>query len=192
LPTRLGERGHGLAETTDVYGFGKENARFLAAMNTKGTILVVDDEESHRYTTRLMLQHAGFQVREATTGQEALQLAEEHPDVIILDLHLPDIAGVEICRILKAAPGTAAIPVLHVTALYPGAEERAEALAAGADGYVTRAAAGHDHNSARPPRRVRPTSGRARRTRVRRAVPSIPDATGAERTRRAGEPCSPA
>ena len=50
LPTRLGERGHGLAETTDVYGFGKENARFLAAMNTKGTILVVDDEESHRYT----------------------------------------------------------------------------------------------------------------------------------------------
>ena len=138
MPTRLGERGHGLAETTDVYGFGKENARFLAAMNTKGTILVVDDEESHRYTTRLMLQHAGFQVREATTGQEALQLAEEHPDVIILDLHLPDIAGVEICRILKAAPGTAAIPVLHVTAVYPGAEERAESLTAGADGYVTR------------------------------------------------------
>jgi CheY-like chemotaxis protein len=65
-------------------------------MNTKGTILVVDDEESHRYTTRLMLQDAGFQVREAATGQEALQLAEEHPDVI-----------------LKAAPGTAAIAVLH-------------------------------------------------------------------------------
>jgi len=43
LPTRLGERGHGLAETTDVYGFGKKNARFLATMNTKGTILVVDE-----------------------------------------------------------------------------------------------------------------------------------------------------
>ena len=138
LPTRLSERGHGLAETTDVYGFGKENARFLAAMNTKGTILVVDDAESLRYTTRLILQHAGFQVKEAATGQEALRLADEDPDVIILDLHLPDVAGVEVCRILKAAPGTAAIPVLHVTALYPGAEERAEALAAGADGYVTR------------------------------------------------------
>ena len=177
LPRRSGARGHGLAETTVVYGSGKENARFLATMNTKGTILVVDDEESHRYTTRLMLQDAGFQVREAATGQEALQLAEERPDVVILDLHLPDIGGVEVCRILKAAPGTAAIPVLHVTAVLPrrrragrGARRRRRRLRDAA--ARPRAAAGHDHNTARPPRRVRPMSGRARRTRVRRAVPS--------------------
>ena len=107
-------------------------------MDTKATILIVDDAESLRYTTRLILQHAGFQVKEAATGQEALRLADEDPDVIILDLHLPDVAGVEVCRILKAAPRTATIPVLHVTAVYPGAEERAESLAAGADGYVTR------------------------------------------------------
>jgi hypothetical protein len=67
-----------LAETTAVYVSGKKNARFLASMNTKGTILVVDDEESLRYTTRLMLQDAAFEVTEAATGQEALQLAEEH------------------------------------------------------------------------------------------------------------------
>src|SRR6267378_527065 len=107
-------------------------------MNTKPTILIVDDEEAHRYTTRLILQQASFQVKEAATGQEALQLADEDPDLIILDLHLPDVAGMEICRILKAAPRTATIPVLNVTAIYPGAQERAESLAAGADGYVTR------------------------------------------------------
>jgi DNA-binding response OmpR family regulator len=107
-------------------------------MNPKATILIVDDDESHRYTTRLILEHAGFQVKEAATGEEALRLAEERPDVVILDLHLPDVAGVEICRTLKTAPQTSDIPVLHVTALYPGAEERAESLAAGADGYFTR------------------------------------------------------
>jgi len=107
-------------------------------MNTTPAILIVDDEESHRYTTRLMLQHAGFQVKEAATGEEALRLADEYPDVIILDLHLPDVPGVEICRILKTTPRTATIPVLHVTAVYPGAAERAEALAAGADGYIMR------------------------------------------------------
>jgi sigma-B regulation protein RsbU (phosphoserine phosphatase) len=107
-------------------------------MNTKPTILIVDDEESHRYTMRLILQHAGFQVSEAATGDEALRLVDEHPDVVILDLHLPDVAGIEICRILKTTPRTATIPVLHVTAVYPGSAERAEALAAGADGYVTR------------------------------------------------------
>jgi hypothetical protein len=107
-------------------------------MNPKATILIVDDDESHRYTTRLILEHAGLQVIEGATGQEALRLAEERPGVIILDLHLPDIAGIEVCRTLKTAPRTADIPVLHVTALYPGAAERAESLAAGADGYFTR------------------------------------------------------
>jgi CheY-like chemotaxis protein len=107
-------------------------------MKPKGTILIVDDDEAHRYTTRLILEHAGFEVKEAATGHEALRLAEEHPDVIILDLHLPDIGGIEVCRRLKTTPQTEDINVLHVTALYPGAQERAESLAAGADGYFTR------------------------------------------------------
>ena len=107
-------------------------------MNRKANILIVDDDESHRYTTRLMLEHAGFHVKEAATGQEGLRLAEEHPDVIILDVHLPDVAGIDVCRRLKSAPQTADIGVVNVTALYLGAEERAEALAAGADGYFTR------------------------------------------------------
>jgi DNA-binding response OmpR family regulator len=122
------------------YAFGKENASlrpFEVTMDAKA-VLIVDDDEFHRYTTRMMLQNAGFEVREATTGQEGLRLAQEHPDLIILDLHLPDISGVEVCRLLKASSQTASIPVLHVTAVYPGSEELSEALEAGTDGYLTR------------------------------------------------------
>jgi sigma-B regulation protein RsbU (phosphoserine phosphatase) len=107
-------------------------------MKRKANILVVDDDPSHRYTTRLMLEHAGFRVTEAATGMEALRLAEDRPAVVVLDLHLPDVTGLEVCRLLKSTPRTADIRVLHVTALYLGAEERSESLAAGADGYFTR------------------------------------------------------
>jgi DNA-binding response OmpR family regulator len=107
-------------------------------MNGKALILVVDDEPSHRYTTRMMLQHGGFEVMEASAGYEALSRVGERPDLIILDLHLPDISGIEVCRVLKAAPTTATVPIVAVTAVYPGTEERREALDAGADGYLTR------------------------------------------------------
>jgi sigma-B regulation protein RsbU (phosphoserine phosphatase) len=107
-------------------------------MDGKATILIVDDEADHRFTTRLMLQHAGFEVKEATTGREALRLAEERPDLVILDLHLPDISGIEVCRRLKTASQTSSVPVVHITAAYPGSAERLEALEAGTDGYLTR------------------------------------------------------
>jgi DNA-binding response OmpR family regulator len=107
-------------------------------MDRRASILIVDDDEANRYTTRLMLERAGFGVREAETGRGGLELADEGPDLVMLDLHLPDISGLEICRQLKASARTSFIPVLHVTAMYPGSEERAEALAAGADGYLTR------------------------------------------------------
>lgn len=107
-------------------------------MDGTGTILIIDDNEANRYTTRLMLERAGFDVREAETGRRGLELADEGPDLVIVDLHLPDISGVEICRRLKTSARTSVMPVLHVTAMYPGSEERTQALAAGADGYLTR------------------------------------------------------
>jgi CheY-like chemotaxis protein len=102
------------------------------------TVLVIDDQESHRYTTRLMLQQGGWEVKEAATGQEGLRLADELPDLIILDLHLPDVSGIEVCRRLKSSPRTTSIPIINVTAAYAGSEERSQALDAGADGYLLR------------------------------------------------------
>ena len=107
-------------------------------MTAKGTVLVVDDQESNRYTTRLVLQQAGFEVKEAATGYDGLRQAGERPDLIILDLHLPDISGIDLCLLLKSSPATARIPVINVTAAYAGSEERSQALDAGADGYLTR------------------------------------------------------
>ncbi len=105
---------------------------------SKATVLVIDDQESNRYTTRLMLQHAGFEVKEAASGYDGLRLAGELPDLIVLDLHLPDISGIDVCLLLKSSPRTASIPVINVTAAYAGSEERTQALDAGADGYLTR------------------------------------------------------
>ncbi len=101
-------------------------------------ILHVDDDEANRYVHTRMLQRAGFNVTEASTGKQALQLvAEIVPDLIVLDVKLPDIHGFEVCRKIKANPNTASIPVLHLSASFIQMEDKAEALEGGADGYLT-------------------------------------------------------
>jgi CheY-like chemotaxis protein len=101
------------------------------------SILVVDDAEATRYTLARMLRKARYEVREAGTGGEALRLAAEQPDLIILDINLPDLSGHEVRRRLKADPTTAAIPVLHLSASFVESDNRAEGLEGGADGYLT-------------------------------------------------------
>ena len=102
------------------------------------SILHVDDDEANRYVHTRMLQRAGFNVTEASTGTQALQLAAEiKPDLIVLDVKLPDIHGFEVCRKIKADPATAFIPVLHLSASFIQMEDKAEALEGGADGYLT-------------------------------------------------------
>jgi PAS domain S-box-containing protein len=76
-------------------------------------------------------------VREASTGAEALRLASEQPDLIILDINLPDLNGRDVCQRLKANPETASIPVMHLSASFVDSEHRAEGLESGADGYLT-------------------------------------------------------
>src|SRR5262245_28071332 len=100
-------------------------------------VLVVDDRESSRYAVSRILQKAGFTVREGSTGAEALRLAAGRPDLVILDVNLPDLSGYEVCRQLKSAPETASIPVLHLSATFVGSEARSEGLEGGADGYLT-------------------------------------------------------
>jgi two-component system cell cycle sensor histidine kinase/response regulator CckA len=102
------------------------------------TILLVDDAEKVRHVTRRILQGAGFAVREAATGTEGLRLAAERPDLIILDVRLPDLDGFQVCRRLKTDPVTTAIPVLHLSGVYRGVHDRVRGLETGADGYLTK------------------------------------------------------
>lgn len=101
------------------------------------TIVNVDDSEIPRYTVSRILRHAGFNVQEAATGEEALTLAKAVPDLILLDINLPDISGFEVCRRLKAAPETAGIPVVHLTNIYRDHDSRELSLRLGANDYLT-------------------------------------------------------
>ena len=102
------------------------------------SILYVDDDPANRRTFSMVLRHAGFETREAATGGDALRLAAEQPDLIILDVNLPDIDGFEVCRRIKAHPATSSIPVLHMSAVYVRSEDKTHGLEGGADGYLTK------------------------------------------------------
>ena len=99
-------------------------------------ILVVDDNEAGRYTKCRMLRQAGFQVKEAGSGGEALQIiAAERPDLVCLDVRLPDINGFEVCRRIKADPMLRTM-VLQMSASFVGQDDKVRGLEGGADGYL--------------------------------------------------------
>jgi signal transduction histidine kinase len=111
---------------------------FAPAAVDAGTIkiLAVDDNEALRYSLVRTLRDAGYQVIEAKTGGEALALAGENPDLITLDVHLPDMMGFEVCKRLKSNPVTSRIPILHLSSTYIDAEARVQGLSSGADAYL--------------------------------------------------------
>ena len=99
-------------------------------------VLNVNDDEASRYMVTRMLQRSGFWVREAANGAEALQMAREGAALIVLDINLPDISGLEVCRTLKSDPITSSIPVLQTSATFVSSERKIEGLESGADGYL--------------------------------------------------------
>ena len=99
-------------------------------------ILTVDDNDAMRYSLVRSLQDAGYSVTEARTGQEALALAANAPDLITLDVNLPDMTGFQVCRQLKSDPATSSIPVLHVSSTFVDPEYRVKGLEGGADAYL--------------------------------------------------------
>jgi len=99
-------------------------------------ILAVDDNEALRYSLVRTLREAGYQVIEARTGKEALELAADVPDLITLDVHLPDIHGFEVCKRLKSDPQTAHVPILHLSSTLIDPEARVQGLSSGADAYL--------------------------------------------------------
>lgn len=100
-------------------------------------ILIADDREENRYVIRRVLEGSGFECMEADTGHDALELARSLPDLMILDVHLPDISGYEVCRTIKNDGVTSSISVLQISASFVSSEDRVRALDAGADGYLT-------------------------------------------------------
>ena len=101
-------------------------------------VLVVEDNEKNMKLVRDVLQAKGYRTLEATTGRRALELAAEHaPDLVLMDIRLPDIDGVETLRRLRTDERSASIPVLALTAqAMHGDRERF--LAAGFDGYLSK------------------------------------------------------
>jgi PAS domain S-box-containing protein len=103
---------------------------------SRHTVLVVDDNPTTRYSTARVIRAAGFQTSEARTGGEALELVASHVSAVVLDVHLPDIDGYEVCRRIRADPATATLPVIHLSAAFIRNEDKVTGLNAGADAYL--------------------------------------------------------
>jgi len=102
------------------------------------TVLVVDDNPVTRYSTGRVLRAAGFKTVEAASGQEALdQTKANNISAVVLDVHLPDFDGFEVCRRLRAEPETAVVPVIHLSATYLEDRHKVAGLNSGADAYIT-------------------------------------------------------
>jgi PAS domain S-box-containing protein len=102
------------------------------------TILYVDDDKQYRATYVEIFKQAGFAVQEAATGEDALRLAAQNPDLVVLDVNLPDMNGYEVCRRIKSHPATTSIPVLHLSTVFVHSRERTQSVEEGADGYLTK------------------------------------------------------
>ena len=101
-------------------------------------LLIVDDEDGVRALVRMTLDNGLFQIIEASEGLEALDLAREyHPDLVLLDVMLPDVSGMDICRKIKDDPDLASTTVVMLTARAQTSDV-GDAEEAGADGYFTK------------------------------------------------------
>jgi two-component system cell cycle response regulator DivK len=101
-------------------------------------ILIVEDNDKNLKLARDVLQYRGFRTLEATTAADGIALAAEHlPDLVLMDIQLPDADGISALGQLRAQPATAAIPVVALTAFVMQAD-RERIAAAGFDGYLAK------------------------------------------------------
>jgi class 3 adenylate cyclase len=107
-------------------------------MSASARILVVDDTPNNVKLLADLLRVKGYVVVTASSGPQALELVDkEQPDLVLLDVVMPEMSGYEVCRKIRANPATAVLPVVMVTALDP-AQERIKGLEAGADDFLTK------------------------------------------------------
>lgn len=105
------------------------------------TILIVDDDPVNLMILRRLIgRRATYRIIEAFDGQSALDIAQANPDLdlILLDVQMGDISGIEVCRILKNNPRTRSIPIVLISAVHTDDVSIAEGLESGADGYITK------------------------------------------------------
>lgn len=102
-----------------------------------GRILIVDDRAESRYVLSRILASEGHKCEQADRGAQAIEMAQKLPDLVILDVRLPDMSGLDVCRRLKTDPATASVMVLQMSASLVSNNARVEALNAGADAYIT-------------------------------------------------------
>ncbi len=101
-------------------------------------LLIVDDEDGVRSLVRMTLDTGSYEILEACDGKEALEIARAHqPQLVLLDVMLPDRSGIEVCSELKRDPRTAAATVVMLTAKAQHSDVD-DAELAGADGYFTK------------------------------------------------------
>ncbi len=99
-------------------------------------ILVVEDNETNMYLIRFMLEKSGYEVIEAMEGSVGVELAvKEKPDLIIMDIQLPDINGLEATKRIRASEADGEVPIIALTS-YAMVGDRERALAAGCTGYI--------------------------------------------------------
>lgn len=102
-------------------------------------VLVTDDDPDILLLTTIILEEEGFQVLQATTGRECLDATRnDHPDIVLLDVMLPDMAGTEVCRQIKADPDLRDLFVILVSGVRVSSEYQADGLNVGADGYIVK------------------------------------------------------
>ena len=107
-------------------------------MNDPARILVVDDTAHNVKLLADVLVARGYAVSTASSGKEALEkVASDAPDLVLLDVVMPEMSGYEVCKTLRADPATARLPVVMVTALDPS-QERVKGIDAGADDFLTK------------------------------------------------------
>src|SRR5690242_17200760 len=102
------------------------------------TILLAEDDPDIRYLVSFRLQRSGFEVVEAPDGFAALQAARQQPpDLVLLDVRMPHLSGLEVCRELRAGPLTVRVPIIILTAR-SRPQDLEQAYAAGATGYIVK------------------------------------------------------
>ncbi|HSR97787.1 MAG TPA: ATP-binding protein [Kofleriaceae bacterium] len=104
--------------------------------DSKPRVLFVEDNIGKRYVIARQLRGAGFEIDEASTGQDGLALLSPSHDVAIIDIKLPDMLGWDLCKRIKGNPETSAVKVLELSATLASAEDRARGLELGADCYL--------------------------------------------------------